>query len=119
VALVPARRRPTHGARPPANGESRPSAFAQPASIGEIAIKISIGKYRLDGDLAALVLQQLAINRIEILPISIDHVAGVSTLPFHHREPFDRLLIAQALIEQGPLISSDAALDPYGVVRYW
>jgi PIN domain nuclease of toxin-antitoxin system len=54
-----------------------------------------------------------------LLDDAIDHAAKVATLPFHHRDPFDRLLIAQALTEQIPVISSDSALDAYGVARLW
>jgi PIN domain nuclease of toxin-antitoxin system len=47
------------------------------------------------------------------------HAAAVASLPFHHRDPFDRLLVAQALVEQIPLLSNDAELDPYGIHRLW
>lgn len=90
-----------------------------PASVWELAIKISIGKYQLAGDLTAFVREQLVVNRVELLPIAIEHATRVAALPFHHRDPFDRLLVAQALVEQLPLISADAALDPYGVARLW
>ncbi|HKZ86667.1 MAG TPA: type II toxin-antitoxin system VapC family toxin [Anaerolineae bacterium] len=53
------------------------------------------------------------------LPIQLPHVAVVTTLPFHHRDPFDRLLIAQAQIEQMPLLSGDTAFDAYAVARLW
>jgi len=53
------------------------------------------------------------------LPIQLPHVAVVTTLPFHHRDPFDRLLIAQAQIEQMPLLSGDTAFDAYAVTRLW
>ncbi|MBE9013688.1 type II toxin-antitoxin system VapC family toxin [Pseudanabaenaceae cyanobacterium LEGE 13415] len=55
----------------------------------------------------------------EILPIEIAHTAAIVSLPFHHKDPFDRLLIAQALTEQIPIISADRIFDDYGVLRCW
>ncbi|WP_339374043.1 hypothetical protein [Tolypothrix sp. PCC 7601] len=54
-----------------------------------------------------------------MLPIKVSHVAALITLPFHHKDPFDRLLVAQALTEEIPIISVDAILDNYAVTRYW
>jgi PIN domain nuclease of toxin-antitoxin system len=51
--------------------------------------------------------------------IKFDHIAKVSNLPFHHRDPFDRLLIAQSLVEQIPIISVDSVFDAYSVQRLW
>lgn len=91
-----------------------------PASYWEIAIKISIGRYQLPEDsFERWMQQQLQVNEFEILLIAISHAATVVTLPFHHRDPFDRLLIAQALTEQIPIISADQIFDRYSVVRYW
>jgi PIN domain nuclease of toxin-antitoxin system len=53
------------------------------------------------------------------LPIEPKHTAALTTLPFHHRDPFDRLLVAQALVEQVSVLSADAALDAYGITRLW
>ena len=58
-------------------------------------------------------------NDFEILPIEPRHTSVLTTLPLHHRDPFDRLLVAQAQIEAIPVVSADAALDPYGVQRLW
>jgi len=60
-----------------------------------------------------LIPQQLSLNGFELLQIEISHLAAVTTLPFHHRDPFDRLLIAQALAENMPIVSSDSAFDVY------
>ena len=57
--------------------------------------------------------------QVEILPIKIAHAALIATLPFHHRDPFDRLLVAQALTEKIPIISGDGVLDAYSVIRHW
>jgi len=80
------------------------------ACLWEISIKVSIGKLTLAQPFDIFLPQQLADNDIEILPISLAHLGIVSTLPFHHRDPFDRLLIAQAITEQLPIVSIDAAL---------
>jgi PIN domain nuclease of toxin-antitoxin system len=90
-----------------------------PATYWEIAIKISIGKYSLPTAFESFMDQQILVNDLEILPIAVKHAAVVATLPFHHRDPFDRLLIAQALAEQIPIISGDSALDAYSVTRLW
>jgi PIN domain nuclease of toxin-antitoxin system len=58
-------------------------------------------------------------NGFAILPIELAHTATVATLPFHHRDPFDRWLIAQAMVEQVPIISTDPTFDAYPVTRLW
>lgn len=63
--------------------------------------------------------QQIAVNRLTILAITVAHAAVVASLPFHHRDPFDRLLVAQSMTENVPLVSSDSVVDAYGVIRYW
>lgn len=93
--------------------------LVSPASYWEIAIKISLGKYILAEDFAGFMESQLAENDLTVLPITVAHAAVVATLPFHHRDPFDRLLIAQAMVESVPLLSSDPAFDLYPVTRMW
>jgi PIN domain nuclease of toxin-antitoxin system len=88
-------------------------------SLWEIAIKISLGKLHLAQPFATLIPQQLSLNDISLLTITPDHAACVIMLPFHHRDPFDRLLIAQAQVEQMPIVSSDPAFDWYPVARLW
>ena len=90
-----------------------------PASYWEIAIKVSIGKYQVPGSFKDFMDRQIAVNQLSILPITVAHATVVASLPFHHRDPFDRLLIAQALTENVPLVSSDAIVDAYGVTRLW
>lgn len=87
--------------------------FISVASLWEIAIKSSIGKLSLSAPFDQLIPQQLSSNGFELLPIEIAHLAAVATLPFHHRDPFDRLLIAQAVTEKMPVVSSDSAFDAY------
>ncbi len=89
------------------------------ASLWEIAIKASIGKLILAQPYNVLIPQQLALNSIEILPINLAHLALLSTLPFHHRDPFDRLLVAQAMVESLEVVSADASLDAYSITRLW
>jgi PIN domain nuclease of toxin-antitoxin system len=90
-----------------------------PASYWEIAIKVSIGKYALPGDFTDFMEQQITDNNLTVLPITVKHAAVVATLPFHHRDPFDRLLIAQAMTEAIPLLSADAIFDAYPITRMW
>jgi len=90
-----------------------------PASYWEIAIKIGLGKYTLNQPYESFLETQIAKNGFEILPVEIRHTALLTTLPMHHRDPFDRLLIAQALVEQIPLVSGDPHFDAYGVHRLW
>lgn len=84
------------------------------ASIWEIAIKISIGKLAINNPLAD-VIKQIGVENIEILPISPEHTLKVSILPFHHRDPFDRIIIAQAQIENLPMMSDDHEFNNYAV----
>jgi len=59
------------------------------------------------------------LNGIDLLSIKVDHLSTLTTLPFHHRDPFDRLIIAQAIVEKLTVISLDGAFDAYGVARHW
>ncbi len=90
-----------------------------PASYWEIAIKISIGKYFLPESYAVFMDREIAANDFRILHIEPKHTAVVSAMPFHHRDPFDRLIVAQATVEQIPIVSGDADLDSYGIARLW
>jgi len=90
-----------------------------PASYWEIAIKISTGKYTLTEPFDVFMQREIAINRLHVLHIEVSHAAAVITLPFHHRDPFDRLLIAQAIVEQIPILSADPVFDSYPVTRQW
>ena len=93
--------------------------FLSIASLWEIAIKVSLGKLVLDKSFERLFPEQLHFNRIQILDITVDSLIKLTTLPFHHRDPFDRLIIAQALVEGLPIIGADAAFDAYGISREW
>jgi PIN domain nuclease of toxin-antitoxin system len=89
------------------------------ASLWEMAIKIGLGKLQIAGDFSMLLRGQLTQNDIRVLDIQLPHVAQVATLALHHRDPFDRLLVAQAIVEDMPIISADTALDAYPVTRIW
>ena len=83
--------------------------------VWEVAIKRSLGKLEAPGDFAGTLLGAGA----QALPIGVDHADAIGELPWHHRDPFDRLLIAQAQIERAVLVSDDEALAPYGVPMLW
>ena len=93
--------------------------FLSMASLWEMAIKISLGKLTLGEQFGTFVPQQMRLNGIRLLPIELTHVEVVATLPFHHRDPFDRLLIAQSMVEQIPLVTGDPAFSLYPVQRIW
>jgi PIN domain nuclease of toxin-antitoxin system len=90
-----------------------------PASYWEIAIKISIGKYSLSQPYRQFIETQIARNDFRILHVEPRHTSALTTMPFHHKDPFDRLLVAQALTETIPIVSADGVLDSYGVQRLW
>jgi len=89
------------------------------ASLWEIAIKASMGRLTFAQPFATLLPEQLQRNSMQVLDITVAHTAAVATLPFHHRDPFDRKLIAQALVEGIPIIGVDSAFDAYGISRLW
>jgi PIN domain nuclease of toxin-antitoxin system len=93
--------------------------FFSAASCWEIAIKTSIGKLELDGLVERFIPSQLVANGFQELPIDIRHAARVARLPFHHRDPFDRLLVSQALEEGLAIVSADAIYARYGIKRIW
>jgi PIN domain nuclease of toxin-antitoxin system len=93
--------------------------FLSLASCWEMAIKLSLGKLRLPGAIERFIPEQLAANAFRQLAIEFRHVARVAALPFHHRDPFDRLLAAQALEERCAIVSADPIFRKYGVTRIW
>jgi PIN domain nuclease of toxin-antitoxin system len=93
--------------------------FISTATYWEIAIKVSIGKLDLGEPYRAFIHREIARNNFDLLPVSVDHAAAVSVLPFHHRDPFDRMLIAQAMVEQLPIVSGDSAFEAYPITQLW
>ncbi len=89
------------------------------ASVWETAIKVSIGKLNLPQPMAQIVEAQVQNNSVSLLPITLAQLDLIEVMPFHHKDPFDRLLIAQSQAENTPLVSIDAAFDAYGVNRIW
>lgn len=98
---------------------SRNECFLSMASCWELAMKCSLGKLRLSQPVERFIPDQLSENGFQLLPIEFRHVAKVETLPFHHRDPFDRLLVGQALVEKMTIVSVDAVLAEYGVRCIW
>jgi len=89
------------------------------ATCWEIAIKVGLKKLDLGEPANTFLPRELAANHFDLLGIDLRHATFVEALPGHHRDPFDRLLIAQALIESIPIVSVDVLLDPYGISRLW
>jgi PIN domain nuclease of toxin-antitoxin system len=89
------------------------------ASLWELAIKTSLGKLELKQPFGQLIPSQLLENEIGILPVQFKHLVVLTSLPFHHRDPFDRILIAQAISEGIPILSEDPAFRDYPVQIVW
>ena len=82
-------------------------------------VKIQLGKLRFEKPLAEMISEQQRANNIEILPVTLPHALALETLPPIHKDPFDRLLIAQAKVEGIPFISRDAEFAAYPIVLEW
>lgn len=93
--------------------------FLSVASIWEIAIKTSLGKLSFDRPLEQFLPEQIALNSVRLLDISFSHAMRIADLPFHHRDPFDRMIVAQGLVENLPILSNDETLNAYGVKCIW
>ena len=89
------------------------------ASCWEMAIKVRIGKLKLPSTVERFVPHQMMVNGFRELAIDVRHAAAVARLPFHHRDPFDRLLVSQALIENLAIVSGDRNFGKYGLNRVW
>jgi PIN domain nuclease of toxin-antitoxin system len=89
------------------------------ASLWEMAIKLGVGKLQLSSDYETFIPQHLAQLNASVLAASTIHYATVAKLPHHHRDPFDRLIIAQSLVEQIPIISVDDKFDAYTNRSIW
>jgi PIN domain nuclease of toxin-antitoxin system len=89
------------------------------ASIWEILIKVQIGKMPLPKPAGPYLVKKMIQNKIEALPVTLDHVLRVETLPRHHSDPFDRILIAQSLEEKLPLVTADRVFADYPIEVIW
>ncbi len=95
--------------------------FVSPASYWELAIKVSLGKYELTESYDEFIQHALFDNGFVILPIEPRHASRVVSLPHFkdHKDPFDRMLVAQSLVEDIPIVGVDDKLDLYGITRLW
>jgi len=89
------------------------------ASLWEIVIKVQIGKIPLPRPTGPFVISKLALNGVQILQVTPDHVLRIESLPDYHRDPFDRMLIAQSLEEKLPLVTADRVFARYPVQVIW
>jgi PIN domain nuclease of toxin-antitoxin system len=88
-------------------------------SIWEMQIKLQLGKLQLNQPLPEIIDSQRQENNLQFLPVTIDHVLALDSLPFHHKDPFDRLLISQAIVENATLVSVDSRFTNYPVAVIW
>lgn len=100
-------------------GDENNDCLVSLASVWELAIKARNGKLELTQTVAEFIPAELRANGFALLEIRFAHVALVEAMPLHHRDPFDRLLAAQALSERLPVVSVDSAFERYGVERVW
>jgi len=89
------------------------------ASIWELAIKSSLGKLKFEKSLENFVDDHIRNNNIQILNIEVSHILRIEKLPFHHRDPFDRMIIAQQIENNLTIIGADKVFDKYNVKRVW
>ena len=99
--------------------DSNNRAYLSIISIWEIQIKLSLGKLQMKRKLSELVDNEINGNRIELLPLSLSHIYALSHLPLYHRDPFDRILIAQSMDTNLPIVSIDEKFDAYNIDRLW
>lgn len=100
-------------------GDPANEIFLSSVSTWEMAIKIAIGKLSLSLPLSQFVLSQVTQYQFKPLRVTYEHTYHVGTLPHHHNDPFDRLLIAQAFVENLTLVTVDGKFAPYGVPTLW
>ena len=93
--------------------------FISPASYWELAIKVGLGRYNLAESDENFIQHAIFDNGFIILPVEPKHTAVLVSLPLHHKDPFDRLMVAQVMVEGIPLVSADSTLDLYPITRLW
>jgi PIN domain nuclease of toxin-antitoxin system len=93
--------------------------FLSTASIWEMQIKIGIGKLHFDNLLSEIVAQQREINELKILRIKLRHIWQLNNLPLHHKDPFDRMIISQAITENLPILTIDNIFNQYPINIIW
>ena len=90
-------------------------SYLSVASLWEMSIKFNLGKLTLDPNYEEFVDREVATSTLQLLNIELEHLRINATLPFHHRDPFDRLIIAQSIVEEIPIVTVDSAFDKYSV----
>ena len=100
-------------------GDGRNELFFSAASGWEISSKAGLGRLDVPEDLQRFIADQLSRNAIQVLPIYLSHALHTGSLPGHHRDPFDRILVSQAILEKLPLLSADPQISPYPVQVVW
>jgi PIN domain nuclease of toxin-antitoxin system len=93
--------------------------FVSVVSLWEILVKVQIGKLPLPRPAGRYLQQQLAAAAMQVLPVAFSHVLQLEQLPLHHRDPFDRLLVAQSIDEDLPILTADPALKSYPAKLIW
>lgn len=93
--------------------------FISTASLWEIAIKVSLNRLKLGQSLTDFYYKHVIGNKIQLLDIKVEHLAVLEALEFYHRDPFDRLIICQAMVEEIPVLSSDKIFSKYPIKRVW
>ncbi len=89
------------------------------ASIWEIIAKVQVGRLKMPIPVGDYLTAKLTANGVSVLPLTFDHVRRLEELPLHHRDPFDRILIAQSLNESMPLVSADLQFEKYALELIW
>jgi PIN domain nuclease of toxin-antitoxin system len=93
--------------------------FISVASLWEIAIKVSLKRLELGQPLNDFYVKHIIGNKIRLLDIKVEHLAALETLEFHHRDPFDRLIVCQSIVEKIPILSNDKEFSKYSIKRVW
>ena len=93
--------------------------FLSVASVWELQIKIGIGKFSFSDTLENVIFREQQTNNLQLLPVELSHALNLKNLPPHHKDPFDRLLISQAIVENMTLVSADANFAKYQVNLLW
>ena len=99
--------------------EGANQVFLSTASMWEIVLKAGAGKLRVTGGVERFLEREMRLNRLTPLPVQPAHVIRIASLPVHHKDPFDRLLIAQSQVEKLPLITADPEISRYPVQVIW
>ncbi|HON91720.1 MAG TPA: type II toxin-antitoxin system VapC family toxin [Sedimentisphaerales bacterium] len=89
------------------------------ASLWEMGLKMSLGRLELAQPFGDLIPRQMELNGFGLLPVRISHIARIISLPFQHRDPFDRMIVAQCVAEGLSVVSLDSVFDKYSVQRLW